>query len=420
MTSKPVHILHRIGTLHTMKGGPRRAEALKDTGSVHDAAIAWDDAGRIIAAGDIDDVRKTVGAFASVIWHDAGGKTVTPGLIDSHTHAVNAGSRSGDFVMRCEGAEYMDILAAGGGILNSADRTRAASEGFLVEVGRKALGNSLSFGITAIEIKSGYGLDIEAESKILRAAKTLARTQPIRVKTTFLGAHAIPREFKGDSDSYVDIIVKEMLPKIAEERLADFCDVFIEKDVFTVEQGRRILEAGMSLGMKPKVHCDEIVPLGGTEMACGIGALSVDHLIAITDTGIKALAKSETVGCLLPGTSFFLKKPFAPCRKMIDAGCLLALGTDNNPGSSRTENIQWIMTTACLYYGLRPEEALSMVTINAAKALGSESEIGSLEVGKSADFVVWDCPDLAEIPYHHGVSHVSEVFIGGVQVTGRG
>jgi imidazolonepropionase len=208
-----------------------------------------------------------------------------------------------------------------------------------------------------------------------------------------------------------------MIPAVADGKLADFCDVFIEQGVFNVEQGKIILEAGLKYGLKPKVHCDEIVPIGGTEMCVDLGAVSVDHLIAITDKGIAKLAGSETVGCLLPGTSYFLKKPFAPCRKMIDAGCLLALATDNNPGSSRTENIQWILNVACLYYGLKPEEAFSMVTINAARAVEMDDTIGSLEVGKMPDFVIWDTDDLNEIPYHHSVNHVKEIIIGGELVS---
>ncbi len=412
MKSNQTHILNNIGTLHTFAGGPRRGDALMDTAPISNAAIAWDSSGKIIALGSPDEIRaKYLGKNA--VWHNAGGKMVTPGLIDSHTHSVNAGSRAGEFVMRCRGKEYMDILRAGGGILNSADRTRAESQGRLVLVGRDALDLSLSFGVTTLEAKSGYGLETEAELKMLRAIRTLSKTQSIRLKATFLGAHAIPREFRDKPDDYVDLVVNEMIPRVADEKLADFCDVFIEDGVFSVEQGRKILEAGLKHGMKPKVHCDEIVPLGGTEMSIELGALSVDHLIAITGDGIKALAGSDTVGCLLPGTSYFLNKPFAPCRKMIDSGCLLALATDNNPGSSRTENIQWVLNVACLYYGLNPEEAFSMVTINAATALGMQNEIGSLEPGKSADLVIWNTDNLAEIPYHHAVNHVGEVVIGG-------
>jgi len=415
MPENKFHVLYNIGTLHTFKGGPRRSDSLKNTSPVENAAIVWKESGRVHEVGRSADIVKKY-AGETVLWLNAGGKIVTPGLIDSHTHSVNAGSRAYEFVMRCLGKDYMEILKAGGGILNSADRTRSSSEGQLVTVGRKSLYRSESFGVTTIEIKSGYGLNTETELKILRAVQTLSRTQHLRIAPTFLGAHAIPREFKNDPDSYIDIIVNEMIPKVAGEKLARYCDVFIEDGVFSVEQGRKILEAGMKYGLKPKVHCDEILPIGGTEMCVELGALSVDHLIAITDSGIKALADSETVGCLLPGTSYFLKKPFAPARKMIDSGCLLALATDNNPGSSRTENLQWILNVACLYYGLEPAEAFSMVTINAAKALGLDGDIGSIEPGKYADFIIWEPDSLDEIPYHHGVSHVSEVFIGGKRI----
>lgn len=412
MGEKRIHILHNIGTLHTYAGGPRRGDGLRETGAVEGAAVAWDDGGRIVEVGSRDEVRERCGT-ADVEWHDAGGRMVTPGLVDSHTHAVNAGSRSGEFVMRCGGSEYMEILRAGGGILNSADRTREASPGRLVEVGRLALGESVRFGVTSMEVKSGYGLETEAELKMLRAIRTLDRTQAVRVRGTFCGGHAVPREYKDNAEGYVDVVVNEMIPRVAEEGLADYCDVFIEDGVFSVEQGRRILEAGLTHGMKPKVHCDEIVAMGGTEMCVELGALSVDHLIAITEGGIEALAGSDTVGCLLPGTSYFLKKPYAPCRRMIEAGCLLAMATDNNPGSSRTENIQWIMNVGCLYYGLTPEEAFGMVTINAAKALGLDGEAGSIEKGKWADMVIWDAAELAEVPYHHAVNHAGVVIIGG-------
>jgi len=403
MSGDYIDVLINIGTLHTFKGGPRRADKLNDTSPVNHAAVAWNSDGKIIDVDTADLLRKKY-QDKQITWHNAGGKIVTPGLIDSHTHTVNAGSRANEFVMRCQGREYMDILASGGGILNSADRTREASQGQLVQIGRENLKNSAGHGVTTIEIKSGYGLETETELKMLRAAATLARTQHVRIVPTFLGAHAVPREFTDNSDAYVDLVVNEMIPAVAEAKLANFCDVFIEDGVFTVEQGHRILEAGLKHRLKPKVHCEEIVEMG---------ALSVDHLIAITDSGIKALSGSETVGCLLPGTSYFLKKPFAPARKLIDSGCLVALATDNNPGSSRTENIQWILNAACLYYGLVPEEAFSMVTINAAKALGLENEIGSIEIGKSADLVIWNTDSLDEIPYHHGINHALEIFIGG-------
>jgi len=418
MSRDVIHVLNNIGTLHTFAGGPRRRDALRDSSPLSPGAIAWDESGRISLVGPPDEVRAAV-RFRDAVWHDAGGKIVTPGLIDSHTHSVHSGSRSAEFVMRCRGMDYMEILKAGGGILSSAERTRGASEGALVEIGRKALGLSCGFGVTTVECKSGYGLETESEMKMLRAIRTLERTQPVRIKATFLGAHAVPAEFRQNPDSYVDLVVNEMIPRAANEKLADFCDVFIEKGVFSLEQGRRIIEAGLEHGLRPKVHCDEIVPMGATEMCVELGAVSVDHLIAVTDRGIEALAGSETVGCLLPGTSYFLRKPYAPCRRMVDAGCLLALATDNNPGSSRTENLQWILNVGCLYYGLVPEEAFSMATVNAAKALGMESEVGSLEPGKFADFVVWDAPDLAEIAYHHSVNHAEAVVIGGRRVRGE-
>lgn len=408
--SGTLNILYNISTLHTFAGGVRRREQLLDTTPVQDAAVVWDDAGIILETGTREEILRKH-RYSDAVWHDAGGRMVTPALIDSHTHSVHPGGRAREFVMRCGGADYMEILREGGGILNSADRTRKASTGDLVDIGRRALDLSLSFGVGTIEIKSGYGLDTGAELKILRAVRTLSRTHDIRVVPTFCGAHAVPKEFAANPDGYVDLVIDEMLPRVAAEGLAVNCDAFIEEGVFDVEQARRIFEAALAHGMRIKAHCDEMKAIGGTEMCVELGALSVDHLIAITDRGIEALAASDTVGCLLPGTSFFLRKPFAPCRRMIDAGCVLALATDNNPGSSRTENLQWILTAACLYYGLAPEEAFSMVTVNAAAALGLQDRAGSIEPGKAADMVVWDAPDLAEIPYHHSVNHVHSVIL---------
>lgn len=414
-----INILTNIGVLHTFAGGPRRKELLKETNPISPGAVAWSEDGTILATGAPAELAKKY-KYDDVVWHDAGGRVVTPGLIDSHTHAIHAGGRAGEFVLRCQGADYMKILAAGGGILNSAENTRKASLGELVEIGRTAFDLSLSFGVTTIEGKSGYGLTKDSEIKLLKAMAALRRTHEIRVKSTFMGAHAVPAEFRDNPDSYIDLIINEMIPEVASQNLASYCDVFIEEGIFSVDQAERILKTAINHGMKPKAHCDEMNAIGATEMAIDLGALSVDHLIVITDSGIEKLAASDTVGCLLPGTSFFLKKPYAPARRMIDAGCLLALASDNNPGSSRTENIQWILTVACLYYGLTPEEAFSMVTINAAAALGVQNELGSIEPGKKADLVVWDSADLAEIPYHHGVNHAVEVIIDGQWARGKG
>ncbi len=409
-----IHGASQLLTCASDKGIKRGAE-LSDPGIIEDGAVFIDE-GIIKLVGGTPEVEKQISGARWVTFIDASGKVIMPGLIDSHTHIVHAASRLDEFEMRIRGAEYMDILKAGGGILASRAAMRDASVEDIVEHGRANIEKSIAFGVTTIEAKSGYGLDFENELKQLEAIKRLNDEMPVEIVPTFLGAHAIPDEYKGRASEYVDLVINEMIPEIKKRGLAEFIDVFVEEGVFSIEDGRRIIAAGRDAGMAAKIHADEIVPLGGAQLAVEMNAASADHLIAASDAGIKALAKSNTVACLLPGTSFFLKKPYARARAMIDAGCAVALATDDNPGSSRTENIQLIMSIACLYLGMSPAEAINACTINAAAALRRSDRLGSLEPGKQGDVVIMNVPDYREIAYHYGVNHTWKVFKRGREI----
>ena len=396
------------------KNQAKRGAELADLGIIEDGAV-YIEGGIIRRIGSTSELMRFVQDLG-VKEVDAGGRVVMPGLIDSHTHIVHAGQRLDEFEMRIAGAEYMDILQAGGGILASRRALQDATLEAVIEQGRRNIEKAISFGVTTIEAKSGYGLDTQNEIKQLRAIKALNEQMPIEIVPTFLGAHAVPPEYDGYKEKYVDLIINEMIPEVARLGLAEFIDVFVEKGVFSVEDGRRIIAAGRDAGMRAKIHADEMSPLGGAQLAVEMDAASADHLLAASDAGIKALGESDTVACLLPGTSFFLKKNYAYARDMIDAGCIVALATDNNPGSSRTENIQLIMTIACLYLGLSPAEAINACTINAAAALRRADRLGSLEEGKQGDVVIMDVKDYREIAYHYGVNHTWKVFKGGREI----
>jgi len=383
-------------------GGPESATA--------PVVAAWD--GRVVAAGPRTDVERFVegegyplGRFARL---DALGGTVTPGLVDPHTHLLFAGSREDELELRQRGAGYMEILAAGGGILSTVARTRAATADELRAHGRRWLDEMLSHGTTTIEAKSGYGLDLQTELRLLEVAHELGQAGPIDVVPTYLGAHAVPPEFRDRPDgaeAYVRSVIEEQLPGIAAQGRARFCDVFCEEGAFTADQSERILSAAMSLGLVPRLHADELVPSGGAELAAGIGAASADHLAAPSEAGIDALAEAAAEGrpvvaTVLPATTWFLMKPrHAPARTFIERGIPVAIGTDFNPGTSPTPSLPLAMTIACLNLGLSPDEALAAVTINAAFAIGQGEEIGSLEGGKAADLVVWRVPTSRQIPY---------------------
>lgn len=368
--------------------------------------------GRIAAVGPRADVERVIeadgyplGRFARL---NADGGTVTPGLIDPHTHLVFAGSREGEMLLRQRGAGYLEILAAGGGILSTVAATRAATVDQLLAHGRRWLDEMLGHGVTTVEAKSGYGLDLETEVKLVEVAHRLGAEGPTEVIPTFLGAHAVPPEFRARPDgteAYVRSIIEDQLPGIAAHGRALFCDVFCETGVFDADQSRRILEAAASLGMAPRLHADELAPSGGAELAAEIGAFSADHLATPSEAGITALATAAAEGrpvvaTVLPVTTWYLMKDHgAPARAFIDRGIPVAIGTDFNPGTSPTASLPLAMTMACVELGLTPDEALTAVTINAARALGVEEEVGSIEPGKSADLVVWRVPTSTQIPY---------------------
>ncbi|MCH5278380.1 MAG: imidazolonepropionase [Christensenellaceae bacterium] len=404
-------LIKNIGLLATPLGTKSLCGA--EQGAIqklHDAQVLIDD-GRIISV-TADGEELVYPADTIVI--DAEGALVTPGLVDAHTHLVFGGWRAHEVPLKIAGASYLDILNAGGGILNTLTNTRNSTEDELYERSRGFLAEMLNFGVTTVEIKSGYGLNLEDELKQLRVIRRLGETIPQDIVSTFLGAHAIPDEFSGNADGYIDFIIEKVLPRVAEEKLADFCDVFLESSVFNVEQSRKLLLAAQKLGLPAKIHADEIDPLGGSELAGEIGAVSAEHLIATRDSGIEAMAKSKVTACLLPQTSLYLDKPFARARDMINAGVPVAIATDFNPGSCPSLNLQLSMNLGYLRYRMYPEEVLTAVTLNAACAIGKGEKVGSIEEGKFADLVIWKENDLPMLCYRMGSNQAKTVIKKGI------
>ncbi|MBR6108914.1 MAG: imidazolonepropionase [Clostridia bacterium] len=344
---------------------------------------------------------------------DAGGRLVTAGLIDAHTHLIFGGWRQHEVPLKLRGASYLEILQAGGGILNTLVATRNASEDELYERAEKALAEMLDHGITTVEAKSGYGLDVENELKQLRVIRRLSAEGGFSVVPTFMAAHAVPPEFKGDPDGYIEFICTKILPKVADDELCEFVDVFCETGVFDVEQSRRMLTYGQAYGFKTKIHADEIDAIGGSVLAGEMGAVSAEHLIAIDKAGIESMARGGTIACLLPGTSLYLGKEFAPARDMIAAGVPVAVCTDFNPGSCPSNDLQLCMNLAYLKYRMTPEEVLAAVTINAACAVGRGETLGTVEPGKQADLVIWDAEDLDYLVYRMGTNKAEKVIRKG-------
>ena len=384
--------------------GPAVGEAMRDLRIVTDGAVAIRD-GRVIAVGPTADLQARYQAARTL---DATGRVVMPGFVDPHTHLVFPANREDEFEMRCLGKSYEEIAKAGGGIRNSARRMRETPREILLERARALRRSALLHGTTTIEAKSGYALETEGEILSLEVIGELDDRGD--VVPTFLGAHEVPDRYRDRREEYVRIVIEEMIPRVAERGLARFADVFCEEGVFSVEQSRRILLAARDAGMEPKLHADELHSTGGAELAAEIGAVSADHLIRVSDEGIRAMARAGVVATLLPGTSYFLgMKAFAPGRRMIDEGCAVAVATDCNPGSSMTESMQFVLTTACLAYGWTAAEAITAATLNAAHAVGLGREVGSLSEGKRADLLVLDVPRHRVLPYHHGVNHVETV-----------
>lgn len=403
-------LIKNIGTLATPLGTSSRCGS--DQGKIevlHNAAVLID--GEKIAAVTANGELPEYSAYADII--DAHGALATPGLVDAHTHLVFGGWRAHEVPLKIAGASYLDILNAGGGILNTLTNTRKATEDELFERGRGFLAEMLDFGVTTVEIKSGYGLDSENELKQLRVIRRLGEACAQDIAATFLGAHAIPDEYAGNADGYIDFIIERVLPVVTEQGLADFCDAFLESSVFNVPQSRKLLLAAQKLGLPSKVHADEIDPLGGSELAGEIGAISAEHLIATRDSGIEAMAKAKTTACLLPQTSLYLNKPFARARDMISAGVPVAIATDFNPGSCPSLNLQLSMNLGYLRYRLFPEEVLTAVTLNAACAIGKGDSVGSIESGKLADIVLWNADELPMLCYRMGSNQVKKVIKRG-------
>jgi imidazolonepropionase len=377
--------------------GPRRGDAMRRLGVVADGAVAVRD-GRIVATGPTDDLHRRYRAAEEL---DLRGFVVLPGFVDCHTHPVFARTREQEFHLRCAGADYMAIAAAGGGILNSMRALRAMPLEELAARTERHLWGFLQHGTTTVECKTGYGLSLADEEKSLRALQLAMAELPLTIKRTFLGAHEFPPEFRDDRDGYVRLLCEQMLPALAP--LADSCDVFAEPGVFDREQSRRILTAARAAGLRLRMHADEIQPMGGAELAVELGADSADHLGRISDEGIRRLAASDTVGVLLPGTIFFLAKPhYAPARRMIEAGCAVALATDFNPGSCHTQSMTLIQTIACTQMKMTAEEVITAATINPAFSLQLDGEVGSLHAGKRADLCVLDIPSWQAIGYAFG------------------
>lgn len=346
--------------------------------------------------------------------HDYRGKVITAGLIDAHTHLVHGGSRENELDMKLHGKTYMDIHRAGGGIFSTMRATREASDVELAEKALKSLDIMLRHGTTTVEAKSGYGLDLDNELRVLRLQKVLDEVQPVDIVSTYMGAHATPPEFENDADGYLRFIEENVFPKVREEGLADFADAFCEDGIFSVDQMREHLSEARRQGFELKLHADEIEPMGGAELAAELNCVSAEHLMAISDSGIEAMAESGTVAVVLPATSFFLRSEiYAPAKKMWERGVRVAIATDYNPGSSPTENLQQAMWNACYMMGLTPEQILAGVTINAAYAIKREADIGSIEAGKRADFAIFDAPNIAHIVYHFGINRIHEVWKDG-------
>ena len=410
-------IIKNASELVTCSGfAAKKGKEMAELHIIRDGAVVVKE-GRISALGKtkqiLTEIEKSKLDLTDFDTIDAADRAVLPGFVDSHTHLVFGGYRAEEFSWRLRGDSYMEIMERGGGILNTVEATRNADEEELIASGIKRLDSMLSFGVTTVEGKSGYGLDKDTELKQLEAMVHLDNVHYLDVVPTFLGAHAVPENFKGKEDEFIDFIIDDVMPEVVEKTLAEFCDIFCEKNVFSVEQSRHLLSKAKALGLKAKLHADEIVQLGGAELAAELGAVSADHLLQASDEGILKMAKAEVVATLLPATAFSLKEPYARGRFMIDSNCAVALATDFNPGSCFTESIPLIFALATLYMNMTIEEAVTALTINGAAALDRADTIGSIDIGKTGDLIVLEFPSYKFIPYHLGVSAVAKVIKKG-------
>jgi len=386
--------------------GPRRGAGLARLGIVKNAALLVRD-GLIEAVGTRKKI-EALPAAAKAEKLEVGGRVILPGFVDSHTHLIHAASRAEEYELKIAGASYEEIARKGGGILNSVKKLRAATSEALKQRAHLALARFAACGTTTIEAKSGYGLDVANELRTLRLHKELAAEQALDIVSTFLGAHIVPDEYRGISDGvrrYITLLTEKLIPEVAKERLAEFCDVFCDRGAFTQDQAKHVLQAGVRHHLKPKLHAEQLSRTGVAQLGVQLGATSCDHLEQVNSRDIAALAKSDTVATLLPGCDFHLGlKQYAPARKLIDAGAIVSLATDYNPGTSPTVSMPMILSLACTQLRMTPAEAITASTINAAYALRREAQVGSLGVGKFADLAVFDVADYREIPYYFGVN----------------
>ncbi|QIB68079.1 imidazolonepropionase [Aminipila butyrica] len=407
-------LIKNIGLLQTPVGsfshkGAQQGENLK----LQQAAVLIEDG--IIKEISQDGMLPIGGEEAETIM-DAEGQLVTPGLVEGHTHLVFGGYRQHEIPLKLKGATYLEILKAGGGILDTVRHTRQASFDQLYQKSFDFLDEMMALGVTTCEAKSGYGLDLENELKMLKVVKSLDENHPMDMVSTFMGAHAIPDEYKGRGDEFIQMLCQDVIPVVAEQGLAEFADVFCEDSVFDVPQSRTYMECAKAHGLGLKIHADEIEEIGGSELAGELAAVSAEHLIAIGEKGMAAMAKAGTTAMLLPATSFYLGKTFAPARRMIELGIPVAMASDFNPGSCPSLNLQFAINLGYLRYKLTPEEILTAVTINPACAIGRGSRVGTLEVGKQADLVIWDAPDMEMLCYRFGSNMATQVIKKGMLV----
>jgi imidazolonepropionase len=408
---KQNHIIYHINELVTMRGPNRlrKGSEMNDVEIIRNGYLYIED-GLIKEIGEGDTFVASISNEVMMV--DATGYTVVPGFIDSHTHLVHGGSRENEYAMKLVGVSYLDILKQGGGILSSVKATQLATKDQLYQKAKKSLNTMLLYGTTTVEAKSGYGLELVTEMKQLEVAHMLDANHPVDIIHTFMGAHAIPLKYKDNKKGYIKEIFY-MLEVIKEKKLAKYCDVFCEEGVFSIDESKEILTYAKQLGFGIKIHADEITPLGGAALAAELGCVSADHLMATTVDDMKLLSKHNVVANLLPATSFYLDKDFAKARFMITNGCGIAISTDYNPGSTPCENIQLAMQIASIKMKLTPKEVLTSVTINAACSIEEQSRIGSFEIGKDADLLILDCPNLDYFIYHYGINHVKDVYKKG-------
>jgi imidazolonepropionase len=392
--------IKNIGTLQTPVGSyPHKGEEQGQNQVLRDVAIEIRE-GIIQAIYTSEDLLPEEEDFDMIL--DAEGNLVTPGLVDGHTHLVFGGYRQHEIPLKLKGASYLEILESGGGILDTVRKTREATFEELYEKSEGFLDEMMAMGVTTCEAKSGYGLDRDTELRTLEVIAELKENHPMDMVATYMGAHAIPPEYQGRGDEYIDVLCKEVMEEVALHKLAQYVDVFCEASVFNTDQSERYLKMAQALGLGIRIHADEIQEIGGSQLAGRMKAASAEHLIAIGEEGIQALAQGGTIAMLLPATSFYLGKNFAPARKMVEAGVPVAMATDFNPGSSPSLNLGFVMNLGYLKYGLTPEEILTAVTINPACALGMENQVGTVEVGKQADLVIWNAPDMEMLCYRYG------------------